>query len=115
MNFHDADRKVLFSLSKNGSDLRKPHRIDHFFYFNSKEAAEAVGALLQAEGCQNVRVDLMPVPRWKRPFVPKVWSCEAVAITVPSEATVFATSDRYIRLAQDHGGIYDGWGALITK
>jgi hypothetical protein len=114
MNAHDADQKVLFLLSKNGSDLTKPHRTDHFFYFKSEEAAKAVGALLQTEGCHNVRIYRTPVPWWKRLLLPRAWSCTAEAFTVPSEAAVFATRDRYIRLAQEHGGAYDGWGADIT-
>jgi hypothetical protein len=45
-----ADGKTLAQLAKAGSDLTKPHAIDFFFYFPTKDEAEKVTPKLQALG-----------------------------------------------------------------
>jgi hypothetical protein len=111
----EGDRQVLRQLALHGSDLSKPHHTTHF-YFKSQEAAHAVASKLKDEGCDEIRIEPAPLTGWwQRLFGPREWSCIAETHAVPSEKQVFATTDRYNRLASKHGGKYDGWEAGIVR
>ena len=110
------DRDVLQHLVGYGSDLSRPHHTIHFLYFKSKAAAETAADELRAAGYENVRVDRAPtLSLWARLFAYKQFSCIAETHVVPSEAAVFATTDRMNALAAKHGGNYDGWEAGIES
>ena len=112
----DGDRRVLAALASHGSDLGKVAHTIHFLYFKTINAANAAAEELRAAGYGNLRVHRTPTKSiWKRLFGPREFSCIAEAHAVPSESTVFATTDRMNALAARLGGEYDGWEASIEK
>ena len=115
MNDREGDRQVLAALAQYGSDLSKPHHTIHYFYFPTEQAAQSVGAQLKAAGFTVDVSQAPPTSFWKRLFGPKEWVCVAENQAVPSEAAVFATTDRFNMLAQQNGGRYDGWEAGIVN
>ena len=99
-----------------GSNLAKPAHTIHFLYFKSMAAAQSAGAELRAAGYQNLRVHRAPTKSlWNRWFGPHEYACIAETHAVPSEANVFATTDRMNVLAEKFGGEYDGWEASVEK
>ncbi len=111
---NDGDRTVLTALAAHGSDLTKPAHIVHYLYFKSREAADAAAETLRVARFQNVRVQpAAPTSLWRRLFGPREFSCIAEMRAVPSEAHVFATTDRMNALAAHLGGEYDGWEASV--
>jgi len=112
----EGDRRVLAALASHGSNLTKPAHTIHFLYFKSMDAAKSARTELQAAGYQNLRVHRAPTKSlWKRWFGPHEYSCIAETHAVPSEAVVFATTDRMTALAEKFGGKYDGWEASVEK
>jgi hypothetical protein len=112
----DLDRQVLAAMASRGADLRKPAHTIHFLYFKSRAGADSAAADLRAAGYQNVRVDRAPSTSiWKRLFGPREFSCIAETHAVPSEAAVFATTDKMNRLAATYTGVYDGWEASVER
>lgn len=112
----EGDRRVLAALASHGSDLTKPAHTIHYLYFKTMDAAKSAGAELQAAGYQSLRVHRAPTKSlWKRWFGPHDYSCIAETHAVPSEAGVFATTDRMNALAVKFGGDYDGWKASVEK
>jgi len=112
----DGDRQVLAALASHGSNLTKPAHTIHFLYFKSLASAQTAAAELQKAGYQNLRVHRAPPKSlWQRFFGPHEYSCIAETHAVPSEANVFATTDRMTLLAQKLGGEYDGWEASVEK
>ena len=110
----EGDLRVLAALAAYGSNLTKPAHTIHFLYFKSIEAAKSAASELQGEGYQNLRVHRAPTKSiWTRLFGPHEYSCIAETHAVPSEAGVFATTDRMNALAEKFGGEYDGWEASV--
>jgi hypothetical protein len=113
---HDGDRRVLAALAAHGSDLTKPAHTIYFFYFKSIHAAKAAAGELERAGYKKLRVHPAPTKSlWKRLFGLRQFSCFAETHAVPSEAGVFATTDRMNALAKKFGGDYDGWEASVEK
>jgi hypothetical protein len=112
----DQDRQVLATLAAHGSDLSKPAHTIHYLYFRSKNGADEAGRELQAAGYQNVRVERgAPKSLRERVFGSREFVCIAETRAVPSEANVFAATDRMNALAARLGGYYDGWVASIER
>jgi regulator of RNase E activity RraB len=111
-----GDRCVLAALQQAGSNMFKPAHTIHFLYFKSIDAANSAACELQKAGYQNLRVDPAPPKSfWNRLFGPREFSCIAETHAIPTEAGVFATTDRMNALAQKYGGNYDGWEASVER
>src|SRR5262245_2888497 len=112
----EMDQRLLAVMAEYGADLSKPAHTIHFLYFKSLGEAAAAGSELRTAGYENVRAKLAPATSiWKRLFGPKQFSCIAETHAVPSEAAVFATTDKMHRLAAKYHGEYDGWEASVEK
>ena len=111
---HEGDREVLAAMASHGADLSKPAHTIHYLYFKSMAAAEAAADELRAAGYEDLDVHRAPGGSLlKRLFGPRQFSCIAETHAVPSEAAVFATTDRMNALAAKYGGDYDGWEASV--
>jgi regulator of RNase E activity RraB len=116
MTSREGDREVLAAMASHGADLDKPAHTIHYLYFKSLEGAEAAAQELTAAGYENLRVHRAPSTSiWQRLVGPKEFSCIAETRAIPSEAAVFATTDRMNAIAAKHGGTYDGWEASIES
>ena len=102
----EPDVQVLEELKKAGSDLSKPHLIEFYLYFPSKESASEVAQTLRDEGYE-VQVSL---------GADNInWLCFATKSIFPTREALSAIRVYFEALAQQQGGEYDGWGTTIVK
>jgi hypothetical protein len=101
------DAKTLKALAEAGSDLKKPHEINHWLYFSSEADARAAAADLSAAGFSIESVALSTDS--------KQWRVLALKTIVPTLANVENTSSYLERLAQRHRGDYDGWETQVQE
>lgn len=102
----ERDRKALQSLSEAGSDLTRPHPIDHYFYFPNRQQAVEAARTLSREGF-SVKGSAAPDN--------SSFTLVAQKTVIPTEATIFALSDMLRGIAKKYGGEYDGWDAPVLR
>lgn len=100
------DGKTLAQLAKAGSDLKKPHDIDFFFYFPTKDAAEKAAPKLAALGL-STKID--------RAAKETNWLIHGNKTMVPSEAELQRLRRMFDAIAVAQKGEYDGWGAEVVE
>jgi len=116
MSSHEGDLQVLAAMASHGADLSKPAHTIHYLYFKTLENANAAADELRVSGYETVKVHRSPPTSiWEKLFGSKTFSCIAETHTVPSQSSVFATTDRMNALTTKLGGEYDGWEASIEK
>ncbi|MCK0162902.1 ribonuclease E inhibitor RraB [Marinobacter sp. S6332] len=101
----DKDEQVLKALKKNGSDLNKPHEIDFWFDFRSEESARAVAKKVAERGFE------VEVYRGEYGLE---FSCKAVKRMVPRLSAMQRLTREFESIAEQHAGVYDGWGAEVV-
>lgn len=102
----DSDRQVWTNLDQNGADFEQPHQIDWFLYFPTEgQAREAERILVDHE----YRVATSPPPSEDA----NEWGVIATLEVPLSLGYVSRMSVMFVQFALDHGGTYDGWGAVI--
>lgn len=101
----DPDEQVLTQLKKAGSDLSKPHNIELFLYFPSKETANKAATTIKENGF-DVEVYLAAEG--------DQWVCFTTKTIVPDLQAIQKISASFNKLADSLGGKYDGWGTEIV-
>jgi len=96
----------LAALESAGSDLARPHPIQHYLYFPEKRTARKVGKSLKDEG---YTVDV------RRGAQGTDWLVLATHTAVPSADLIARVTGRMEALATSMHGEYDGWEAAIVK
>jgi hypothetical protein len=98
------DARLIDQLRKRGSDPFKPHDLDFFLAFPTREAADAVAAQLTTEG---FRTDVIDTPdSGELRF--SLHAQKSLHLTVPDMQDL---SRRLTDMAIAKGGRYDGWSA----
>lgn len=100
------DGKTLVQLAKAGSDLKKPHEIDFFFYFPNQDQAKKAADKLAALGL-STKID--------RAAKGSNWVIHGNKTMVPSEAELQRLRRYFDEIAAAQGGEYDGWGAEVVN
>jgi hypothetical protein len=98
------DGQVIEQLAKANSDLSKPHDIDFFFYFSSREAADAAMKELRSS-LEFSKVEITGNNN--------AWGLQLTRSMLPTEAALMALRSSFTQVAVRHGGEYDGWGAAV--
>ena len=98
------DARLIDQLRKRGSDPFKPHDVDFFLAFPTREAAEALAAQLDAEGFET---DVVDTPE-NGDLRYSLHAHKSMQLTVPD---MQALSRRLTDAAKEKGGRYDGWAA----
>lgn len=104
----DKDKKVLLVLEANGDDHEKPHTIDHFCYFQSKESAEE---FCQWAAANNYNLqDGSPEFNSEQGVYAVLFTHTGTTLLqdITSHTTTLAEK------AEALGGNYDGWGTEIV-
>ena len=102
----DPDQQVLDQLKKAGSNLSKPHDIDFFLYFPTKDSASDAAKTLAGD------VDTVKV----EPGADKqTWLCLANKRMVPDHDKLVSLRTRFNEVARNGKGVYDGWGTEVVK
>ena len=98
------DARVIDQLRKRGSDPFKPHDLDFFLAFPTREAADAVAAQLTTEG---FNTDVIDTPE-SGELRYSLHAQKSLHLTVPDMQDL---SRRLTDMAIAKGGRYDGWSA----
>jgi regulator of ribonuclease activity B len=104
------DRLVLKALRDAGSNLSKPHRLEHHFVTYHRAEADAVIADKAAAGYEVSEVQTLKDERGR-----DYWYFDLVRAVVPEERAIFAETLRMTTLEKDHDVLYDGWGCGVEK
>jgi hypothetical protein len=98
----DADRLALRQLAGRGADLSKPRHVIHYLYFpterQAQDAAQAIGDAWQAQ----VEPPTEEIDQW-------CVRADGTRTIGPEIVSGFRTW--FVRIADEHGGEYDGWEA----
>lgn len=103
------DEQVLRALADAGSDLSKPHSLEHHFVCPNRAAAQPVVAWGIAAGYQTSEVV-------DGEFEGRKYSCfDLIKSTVPTISIITAETSAMLAAAARHGVEYDGWGCEVVK
>jgi hypothetical protein len=98
------DARLIDQLRKRGSDPFKPHDVDFFFAFPSKESADGLASQLAGEG---FRADVVETPD-NGDLRYSLHAHKSMHLTVPDMQDL---SRRLTDAAVLRNGRYDGWSA----
>jgi hypothetical protein len=98
------DARLIDQLRKRGSDPFKPHDLDFFLAFPTREAADEVAAQMTTEG---FKTDVIDTPE-SGELRYSLHAQKSLHLTVPDMQEL---SRRLTDLAIAKGGRYDGWSA----
>jgi hypothetical protein len=98
------DARLIDQLRKRGSDPFKPHDVDFFLAFPTREAADGLMTQLKTEGFDGEVVDTPENGELR--YVLHVH--KSMQLTVPDMQDL---SRRLTDAAREKGGRYDGWSA----
>ena len=101
------DAHLIEGLRDAGSDMSKPHDIDFFFYFPSRQKAEATIADLESLGYNIVEAGISPGQG--------EWHVHASRRMVPDLEAMNASTRTLEALGAKHDGEYDGWGTSVVE
>jgi hypothetical protein len=100
------DGKTLVQLAKAGSDIKKLHNIDFFFYFPTQDEAEKAAPKLAALGLST---------KMDRAAKGSNWVIHGTKTMVPSEVELERLRRSFDEIATAQSGDYDGWGAEVVN
>ena len=98
------DARLIDQLRKRGSDPFKPHDLDFFLAFPTREAADEVAAQMTTEG---FKTDIIDTPE-SGELRYSLHAQKSLHLTVPDMQDL---SRRLTDMAIAKGGRYDGWSA----
>jgi regulator of RNase E activity RraB len=104
-----GDTEVISALKRTGSDLSKPHQIEHHFVCPTPDSAKRIREWGISQGLTTSEL-LDGEHEGQRYFF-----FDFIIPTVPTIENIFADTGRFCQLAADHGASYDGWGCLVVK
>jgi len=102
----DLDESVLIQLKKADADLSKPHHIEFFLYFQTRDVAEQAASEIREAGFV---VEVKPAAQGTD------WLCYTTKTMVPELAALQRIRLDFNLLAASLGGVYDGWGTPVEK
>jgi regulator of RNase E activity RraB len=104
------DREVIRELSKAGSNLSKPHRIEFHFVGYVEAKVMALADEGRKAGYSVSSVDSMADKDAR-----KYWYFDLIQDVVLTERNIFGHTAMMTKLANKYGVEFDGWGCLIVK
>ncbi len=104
-----GDTEVISALKRAGSDLTKPHHIEHHFVCPTSESAKKIREWGISQGL--TASELLDGEHQGQGY----FFFDFIVSTVPTIENIFADTRRFCQLAADHGASYDGWGCLVVK
>lgn len=106
------DLDVLDVLAENNDDNAAERPVNHWSYFNTKEAAEKFAKSLNPERFQGIKIE-EPVKNEEGQSIS--WCVRAVHHGTMLLEDITGHTIELARLAEEAGGEYDGWETLIVK
>jgi regulator of RNase E activity RraB len=103
------DRQMIEVLRTAGSDLAKPHALEHHFVCPDRPSAERLAARGAEDGYEASSVFENEAEG------ETTFHVDLVRAVVPSLENVTAETTAMLRLAARTGADYDGWGCEVVK
>ena len=101
----DDNGNVLWQMHEDGDDLTEAHEIEYSIAFNSKELAEKCALyLLQEEQKISLFID-------EEAAQPE-WVITIYVYMEPEYSDIVDLEEWFTKIAEQHGGEYDGWGCM---
>mgnify|MGYP003429747820 FL=1 len=101
----DDNGNVLWQMAQDGDDLTEAHEIEYSIAFTSKEQAEKCALfLLQEEQKISLFID-------EETDVAE-WIVTIYVYMEPEYSDIVDLEEWFTKIANDHGGEYDGWGCM---
>ncbi|HSB89573.1 MAG TPA: ribonuclease E inhibitor RraB [Anaerolineales bacterium] len=105
----DSDLKVIAALRASGSNLAKPHRIEHHFNADTRQDADAIVKWGLDNGFE--ASEIMSGRQHGKVY----YYFDLIKDTVPEIRRILPDTSRLFDLAHEHDAVYDGWGCYIVK
>jgi regulator of RNase E activity RraB len=102
----DPDQQVIDHLSKAGSDLNTPHKIDFYLYFPSEDKAKQAAADMKKEGL-DVEV--------RRGATGTDWLCLGRKEMAPQHSELLRLRRTFEVISKRFDGEYDGWETEVKR
>jgi regulator of RNase E activity RraB len=107
---HTKDKQTIKALRDAGSDLTRPHTLEHHFVTYERSKADAVLADKLAVGYKVSKISSLKDETGKT-----YWYFDLIKAVVPTDQNIFAESLRMTTLEKKYGVLYDGWGCEVEK
>ncbi|MFK3888490.1 ribonuclease E inhibitor RraB [Sphingomonas sp. NPDC079357] len=102
MSISDENAAILSGIEADGGNLGSPRRVDFAHVFPERRAAAGFAKAATRDG---FHVGIEEVDRENRR-----WDVIASKTMIPSAENITSVEERLGGMAQEHGGIPDGWG-----
>ena len=104
-----GDLEVIAALKRAGSNLSKPHSIEHHFICPTREIANRIRAWGTGQGLVVSEVNEGEYSGRRYYYF------DCIRSTTPMIDAIFADTSRFLALAAEFGAEYDGWGCQVVK
>ena len=105
----EKDKQVIEALKRTGSNMKKPHMIEHHFITPSRENAQQLADWGKKNGFQ---VSEVLEGEYE---VEKYWYFDLIKPTVPTIGNISEDTSLMLHLANRFNCEYDGWGCMVEK
>ena len=102
----NRNHTLVAQLLKHGVSLSQPRTIDCHFWLRTELQAKALAQKLQARGFEILRTNAASGESG-------LWNLEASISQSPNHTAKVSFIREMVRLAQECGGTYDGWGTQV--
>lgn len=104
-----SDEKVVNHLIKNGDNLKKSRRVDHWAYFNTKQDSEKFKTEIEKIGYKIEEIKKLN-DRNSNPYQVEFWKEEFVNLDSINKST-----KKLRTISSNFKGEYDGWETSVIK
>lgn len=104
----DRNQKTIEALIAAGTNLEKPHHIEHHFYCYSRELLSGLTTKGSALGYRIARIGNNDYEG------SRTWYADLVKETPLDLESINEENSRLLRLAVEFKGKYDGWGTKVV-
>lgn len=102
---NDDNGDVLWQMAQDGDDLTEAHEIEYSIAFKSQQAAEKCALfLLNEEQKISLFID--------EEAESNEWIITIYVYMEPEYSDIVDLEEWFTKIANDHGGEYDGWGCM---
>lgn len=105
---HAKDRQTIKALKAAGSNVAKPHSIEHHFITYDRPKAEALIGDGRTAGYTASAIESLKDENGN-----EYYFFNLIKQTIPVETTMFAESLAMTTLGHKHSVVYDGWGCIV--
>ena len=107
-NQRDADLQTISALKKAGSNMSKPHKLEHHFVSKNKASLEALRNHAISRQHQVSEI-------FSTGLLFKTHFFDIIIDAVPTVEDITPATTAMHQLAAEHSCSYDGWGCEVVK